>query len=148
MPLTSNKVLFAKLVKLGNELANLHLLGENPLDQTKTIFDEPEKWGITVGGNRVEGQEDWKVTEARYDEKLRRVYVNTEQYFEGVPKDVWEFVIGSYQVCEKWLKERKKAGRTLSTENLKHYMKVIVSLRETIRVMKEIDVAIPAWPLK
>lgn len=148
LPLTSDKALFAKLVKLGNKLVNLHLLGENPFDKSQTIFGEPEKWGVKVGGVRADDSTDWKVTEARYNEKEQRVYINPNQYFEGIPKDVWEFMIGGYQVCEKWLKERKKAGRSLSTDDLKHYMKIIVSLRETIRVMKEIDAAIPKWPLQ
>ena len=31
--------------------------------------------------------------------------------FRGVSEAVWNFHIGSYQVCEKWLKDRR--GRTL-----------------------------------
>ena len=54
------------------------------------------------------------------NEKEQRIYVNPDQYFEGVSKDVWDFVIGSYQVCEKWLKEHKKAGRSLSTGAVDH----------------------------
>ena len=93
--------------------------------------------------------EDWKVAEVRYDEKTKRVYVNKWQYFEGIEKKVFEFMIGGYQVCEKWLKDRKKAERCLSTDDLKHYMKIVVALRETIRIMPEIDKAIDAhggWP--
>jgi hypothetical protein len=29
------------------------------------------------------------------------VYINRTQHSEGVPKEVWEFHMGSYQVCEK-----------------------------------------------
>jgi hypothetical protein len=32
----------------------------------------------------------------------------TTQSFEGVPQRVWEFHIGEYQVCEKWLKDRRE----------------------------------------
>ena len=67
------------------------------------------------------------------------------QYFEGVPPEVWEFHIGGYQVCEKWLKDRR--GRTLSNDDLNHYRRIIVSLQETIRIMEAIDDAIPGWPL-
>jgi len=148
LPLTSNKELFAQLVALGNELVNLHLLGENPFDKSKTILDEQEKWGIKIGGEKPANLPDWQVADVSYNEKDKRVYVNKGQFFEGVEKEVWEFMIGSYQVCEKWLKDRKKAERALSTDDLKHYMKIIVSLRETIRVMKEIDQAIPSWPLE
>lgn len=148
LPLTGDKKLFAQLVRFGNELVNLHLLGENPFDKSKTIFDEPEKWSIKIGGAKPENLIDWKVADVHYNEKDNRVYVNKGQYFEGVEKEVWEFMIGGYQVCEKWLKDRKKAERALSTDDLKHYMKTVVALRETIRVMKEIDQAIPSWPLK
>jgi hypothetical protein len=68
------------------------------------------------------------------------------QYFEGVPPEVWDFHIGGYQVCEKWLKDRR--GRTLSFDDLTHYQKIITALKETIRLMAEIDAAIPKWPIE
>jgi hypothetical protein len=64
-----------------------------------------------------------------------KVYINKDQYFEGIRPDVWEFHIGGYQVCEKWLKDRRK--RTLSYDDINHYQKVVVALGETIRLMKE-----------
>lgn len=148
LPLTENKKLFIQLVKLGSELVSLHLLGENPFDESKTIFDEPNKWNIKIDGEKLENLDDWKINEVRYDVDEKRIYVNAGQYFEGIEKEVWEFMIGGYQVCDKWLKDRKKAERTLSTDDIKHYMKIVVSLRETIRIMKEIDQVIPSWPIK
>ena len=68
------------------------------------------------------------------------------QYFEGVPPEVWNFHIGGYQICQKWLKDRR--GRTLTYEDLEHYCKVVTALSETIRLMAEIDSAIPKWPLE
>jgi hypothetical protein len=63
-----------------------------------------------------------------------------------VPEEVWNFKIGGYQVCDKWLKDRK--GRTLSGEEISHYQCVVVALKETIRLMAEIDQAIPGWPIE
>jgi hypothetical protein len=60
--------------------------------------------------------------------------------FRGVPETVWNFRIGGYQVCEKWLKDRK--GRTLSTEDIEHYQRVMVALNKTIRIMAEIDAVV------
>jgi hypothetical protein len=74
------------------------------------------------------------------------VYINKTQYFEGVPKEVWEFQVGGYQVCHKWLKDRR--GRQLSFDDLMHYQKVVVALAETMRLMEEIDKAIPSWPIE
>jgi hypothetical protein len=68
------------------------------------------------------------------------------QYFEGVPPEVWNFHIGGYQVCEKWLKDRR--GRTLTYDDLEHYCKVVTALSETIRLMSAIDAAIPNWPIR
>ena len=67
------------------------------------------------------------------------VWINDEQFFSRVPKIAWEFYIGGYQPAQKWLKDRKKAGRTLSEEDIEHYQKIIVALTETDRIMKEID---------
>jgi len=61
---------------------------------------------------------------------------------------VWEFHIGGYQVCEKWLKDRR--GRKLSFDDISHYQKVVVALGETVRIMQEVDKVINAhggWPI-
>ena len=69
--------------------------------------------------------------------KNGKVYINKEQYFDGVPELAWNFYIGGYQPLQKWLKDRK--GRLLSDEDIVHYQKIVVALTETDRLMKEID---------
>ena len=130
LPLTSDKKLLKALAEKGAELVALHLV-ESP-----TLNNLITKYPVT-GSNMVE-----KVS---YDETSKRVYINKLQYFEGVSSEVWNFQIGGYQVCEKWLKDRK--GRTLTYDDLTHYQKVVVALKETIRIMTEIDGLIPSWPL-
>jgi hypothetical protein len=83
------------------------------------------------------------VEKVRYAED--QVWVNEQQYFSGVPEPVWQFHVGGYQVCSKWLKDRK--GHALSHGDIVHYGAVIANLAETIRLMAEIDEAIPEWPL-
>jgi predicted helicase len=131
LPLTSDKELFKALAAKGAELVALHLMESPTLNSLIT------KYPMT-GDNAVE-----KVT---YDDNNQRVYINKTQYFEGVPLEVWNFHIGGYQVCQKWLKDRK--GRTLTYDELTHYQKVIVALQETIRLMAEIDELIPEWPVE
>jgi predicted helicase len=130
LPLTADRALFAGLVDKGAELVSLHLMESPVLDNPPIKYPVP-------GSHRVD-----KVV---YEEAQRRVYINKEQYFEGIEPGVWDFSIGGYQVCQKWLKYRK--GRKLSIDEAEHYQKVIVALRETIRVMAEIDTLIPSWPL-
>jgi len=131
LPLTSDKELFKALAEKGAELVALHLMELPALNNLITKYP-------VAGSNTVE-----KVT---YDENTQRIYINKTQYFEGVPPEVWDFYIGGYQVCQKWLKDRK--GRTLTYEELTHYQKVVVSLKETIRLMAEIDGLIPGWPVE
>jgi hypothetical protein len=82
-----------------------------------------------AGSNKVE-----KVT---YDEKNQRAFINKEQYFEGIQKEIWEYQIGAYQVMEKYLKDRK--GRKLSLDEINHYMKVAKAIQVTIELQEKID---------
>ncbi len=67
----------------------------------------------------------------------RETHNRSEQYFDGVKENVWQYQIGGYQVCEKWLKDRK--GRTLTLDEIKNYCKIVTSLSNTIRLQNEID---------
>jgi hypothetical protein len=95
------------------------------------------------------GAGDNKVEAIRYlppeGQRKGRVCISKTQYFEGVSPQVWEFRVGGYRVAEKWLKDR--AGRGLAFEDLADYMDVVGVLVGTIRLMQEIDAAIPSWPL-
>jgi len=77
-----------------------------------------------------------------------RMYINPKQYFEGVLPVVWEFRIGGYQVCEKWLKDRK--GRTLEHDDIEHYQRTVAALSEPRTLMAQIDFLIAdhgGWPI-
>jgi predicted helicase len=132
LPLTSDKVLFKALAEKGAVLVSLHLMESALLSPPITKYE--------VKGEHM-------VDKVNYDEKTHRVSINKTQYFEGVPPEVWNFNIGGYQVCEKWLKDRK--GRKLTIDEIDHYQKIVVALKETIRLMTEIDEIIEAhggWP--
>jgi len=122
VPLPSNYDAFKELSNLGKELVDLHLLKHTELEKTKVGFPKD-------GSNKVE-----KVT---YDEKNQRAFINKEQYFEGIQKEIWEYQIGAYQVMEKYLKDRK--GRKLSLDEINHYMKVAKAIQLTIELQKKID---------
>ena len=66
-----------------------------------------------------------------------RVYINGGRWFEGVAPEVWEYRIGGYQVCDKWLKDRK--GRMLQLDDIKHYCRVVTALSKTIEIQRKID---------
>ncbi len=156
LPLTGNLELFRALARLGGELTALHLLefrvaGASSSKETPEEQDAPATFQpITefIGTSR-------EVTKVGYTEGT--VWINVggtkantsagSSGFRGVPEAVWNFHIGGYQVCEKWLKDRK--GRPLTDEDIAHYHKIVIALTETIRLMAEIDEVIEThggWP--
>jgi predicted helicase len=137
LPLTSNAELFRNLCALGSELVALHLMEKH----APTITTYP-----IAGDNGVEKVRYTAPGEGGSEQG--RVWINREQYFEGVPPEVWNFHVGGYQVCQKWLKDRK--GRKLTYDDLTHYQHIVSALNETIRLMSEIDSVIEAhggWPI-
>jgi hypothetical protein len=162
IPLTSDLELFEALCQKGADLVALHLLEPsygaaswnrnkaqpNPFHNVNVRYPVPGDDVVEKGhpkyippGERTPG--------SREPLQEGRVYINRGQYFEGVPPEVWEFHVGGYQVCEKWLKDRR--GRKLSYDDKEHYKKIVMALGETIRLMREIDEVIEqhgGWPIQ
>ena len=141
LPLTSQAELFRALCALGGELVSLHLMEKKG----------PATVTYPAALPKSDSAKD-TVEAVRYAEptgsEQGRVYINKAQYFDGVRPDVWAFQVGGYQVCQKWLKDRK--GRTLTFDDIRHYQGVVAALGETIRLMGAIDEAIDSyggWPL-
>lgn len=140
LPLTGRVPLFRRLAHLGHQLTQLHLMTSPALDSLSTSFPISGSNQVAAGHPRyVEPRQEL------FGPVAGRVYINPEQYIEGVEPAVWEFQIGGYQPLEKWLKDRR--GRTLTFADLLHYQRIIVALRQTIHLMTQIDQAIPGWPL-
>lgn len=120
IPYPKDTITFKKLVKIGCELRQIHLLESQLLSKFGTRYP--------VNGDNI-------VSNIKYQNN--KVFINETQYFDSVPQIAWDFYIGGYQPAQKWLKDRK--GRELSFEDIQHYQKIIVALIETNRIMKEID---------
>ena len=154
--MTSNADLFRDLCALGGELVGLHLMEKHgpsmttyPVDGDhmveKVRYTEPSPQPSPKRGRGSAGGKGCPEGTGEGG----RVWINKTQYFEGVPPEVWEFHIGGYQVCRKWLKDRK--GRQLTYDDITHYQHIVSALAETIRIMAEIDETIDqhgGWPIK
>ncbi len=120
IPFVNSRKTFEALSALGWELMQAHLLKSIP--QALTV-------DVTKG--------DFKVEKPTYDPQHERLRINKTQHFSPVPRDVWAFHIGGYQVLDKYLKSR--AGRTLSLDEIENVQNVVNVLRFTIDQMKRID---------
>lgn len=121
IPFTKDHVLFSTLATHGKRLADLHSMKSAELDSPIAKF---------------QGKGEDKVDKPRYNEAEHRVYINETVYFDGVTPGVWEYKIGGYQVCEKWLKDRK--GQKLDGD-FRHYCRIVTAIQKTIEVQREID---------
>ena len=132
LPLAHSIELFRTLSKFGSKLTSLHLMESIKTDQSITKF---------IGDNNSEVEKISWLKDTVWIDKAHTIG------FQGVSESVWNFHIGGYQVCEKWLKDRK--GRKLSTEDILCFINIIFALTETMQLMKEIDNAIDqhgGWP--
>jgi len=126
IPFTKDYRFFKKMAEYGSRLVDLHLLKYSALDFPIAKFQGE-------GENRVE--------KLKYEEKAGLLHINKTQYFEGISKEVWSYQIGGYQVCDKWLKDRK--GRELSADEIRSYCRIVTSLKKTIEIQKAIDEIYP-----
>jgi len=132
IPVAKDAGLFSALTGIGAKLIALHLLEPSEsLELTSALVGSPNPIVRRVGWS--EGVV-WLDSPATKKGHCARPGTSG---FSGVPEATWNFHVGGYQVCDKWLKDRK--GRRLSTEETAHYVKVVAALSETIRLMEEID---------
>ena len=141
VPWPASMQFFRELVGLGSDLISLHLLRTPSLNALQPKY---------------EGPADPQVEKVSYSEETVWIDKPKTRGFLGVPEEVWNFHIGGYQVCEKWLKDRQAKGgknphpgRVLTDEDIDYYQKIVVALNETIRIMAKIDDLIEThggWP--
>lgn len=114
------KDVFWKLATLGKSLISAHLMRER-LDTSAVAF---------IGNNYL-------VEKVAYEDG--KVVINKESYFGHISSEIWEFIIGGYQPCHRWLRERK--GRLLTRDEIEHYKSIISVIQYTQGKMDEIDSA-------
>ena len=119
IPLPRDIEAFGELATLGQNLINWHLL--------KDVQISPR--------HRFEGEGDAVVSKVRYADG--HVWINADQHFTDVVPEVWEYEIGAYQVCNKWLQDRKNTP--LSHAEVRQYSRILVAIAETLQITAKID---------
>jgi type I restriction-modification system DNA methylase subunit len=118
IPFVANKNTFVEFAKLGKQLIDAHLMHSF----LPTMVTFPMSGDNIVKAPHHDGD---------------KLFINKTQYFENVPKAVWEYKIGSYQVLNKYLKSRR--GRVLSPEEIEHVGQIVAIIEKTSEIVKEID---------
>jgi hypothetical protein len=127
VPLPASAEQFVRLASLGQHLIELHLL------RCLSLRESPVGFPVS-GSNRVERGYP------RYRDGA--VWINDSQRFTGVSQAVWAMRVGGYQVCEKWLKDRR--GRALSNREIETYRRMVYALSQTLELVEVVDAALEA----
>ena len=82
------------------------------------------------------------------------VYLNAKAYWKNVPRPVWEFTIGGYQVMKKWLsyREQRVLGRALTMAEIMEVTAMARRLAALVLLQSTLDenyktVAAATWAL-
>ncbi len=127
VPFTADRELFSELAALGARLVDLHLLRSSELGPPSCRFEG--QGDMVVARTKAQG--------FRYDPDEQRLYINKMQYFGPIPAEIYEYRIGGYQVCDKWLKDRK--GRRLELDDIRTYCRMVTALGRTLTIQRQID---------
>ena len=136
IPFTSNHNVFINMGKLGQELADIHLMKSDKLNKSFSRFE-------ISGNNTVKKVEYIPVgaglapAQKKDSKENGKVFINKTQYFSDIDKDIWDFQIGDHKIMYDWLKSRK--NRTLYSEQIQNYIKIAQALKLTIKYHKKID---------
>lgn len=121
IPFVESKEKFLEFSTLGSSLISLHLLQDNALDSN-------------IGKLQKIGKDESKIIEKpSYNAESQRLFINKSLYFDKVDSSVWEYKIGGYAVCEKYLKSHK--GEEI---DFIHFQKIIQTLHKSLEIESKI----------
>ena len=111
---------FWQYVEAGSRLRQLHLLEvKEPVD-------------LQIEPNTAD---DLEIGAVKFVDGV--LCLNKNKRILGIPKNVWNYYIGGYQVLPKWFKSHK--GEQFDYEKMKHIENVVGALVETVKIQKELE---------
>ena len=74
----------------------------------------------------------------RYDPDECRMYINKTHHFSPIAPEIYAYRIGGYQVCDKWLKDRK--DRHLALNDIRTYCQMVTAIGTTLEIQQELGI--------
>ena len=133
IPRPGSVELYQSLAQLGGELIQAHLL---------TSFPSSPRFELDGSGSS-------EVSKGmpKFDKAKSRIRINPHRAFRPISPEIWDFKIGSYPVCKKWLSARK--GRELTADEVTRFLGILWAIETSMELEKKIDLAIDdagGWP--
>ena len=64
--------------------------------------------------------------------------INKTHYFGPISPEIYAYRIGGYQVCDKWLKDRK--DRPLELNDIRTYCQMVTAIGTTLEIQQELGI--------
>jgi predicted helicase len=142
IPVPGSLAAFQALSELGGQLSSAYLLEDSaPAGLAK--FNGIDRQVAEVG----EAGKTLRLASASASHG--RLYINASSYFDAIPVASWELTIGAYQVCHKWLDDRRKSGRALADEEVSTFRAIVWACGRIIDLSVQVDEAVSrsgGWP--
>jgi len=131
------------LAETGGYLRQLHLL-ESPLLEA-ILYPFP------LGGSNMVTEPKFMldVSAARgtppvaIHATIGRIYINDNQYFDGVPLSIWNYQLGVRHPAQEWLVHHK--SQPLSRRDIRDYQKLLHVVSETDLLVSQIAAEVSNW---
>jgi predicted helicase len=132
-----SETLFRNISELGKQLVDLHLSCSHGNSQR------------TTAPNCLEPQElpTFQLTNADPHWESEQIRAANHVLISNVPREVWDYSVGSHHVCRKWLRDRAHLPHKASTFG--DYREILERIDATLELSQEIDAVIAAcgdWP--
>jgi len=102
-------------------------------------YTEPEDSALVVGANEL-GISPREVRELLGTE-TDDIPLNETTYWSNVPRNIWEYQVGGYQVLKKWLgyREARLLGRPLTSDEAREAMNIVRRLGALLLLQPVLD---------
>ena len=142
LPFPKDQKLFLKLAKLGEKLADLHLLKSDISFNLEISEVDPNKWIVK---NFIYKPEE----KTLYFDTPKKDEINKNRvpWIKGITPEIWNYSIGTINQIEQFLKSRKFSSsfkyntlqRGLTHDELIYFLKIISAIEKTLELLPVID---------
>ena len=122
IPFTSKYKNFSAISEIGKSIAELHLLTSKELSKPLIKFN---------------GKGNNTVTSIIYKASEENLYINDNQFFSGINKEMWELEIGKNKPIQRWIKNVKQ--KELNLDETIEFSKICTAIKLTFEKQKLVD---------
>jgi hypothetical protein len=139
IPFPRDYELFRQFAQIGRELIRLHLLDLTSTERTPGHFSQPGPIQLEhIGGIRHR-------LEIAAETDQGRLWLNGSTWFGPISPAVWDYRIGRFPVCQRYLTERAKYIGQLRALETDHFCQIVTAISATLLLTAQLEYLIKKY---